>query len=896
MATESSSPVPYYPEALVATPGVSKTPSLDNVVVRVNERGKVFLETYTTSHEFQKSMAKALNDFMSFVRSLSTVSSTLSMQTHHYTPEEDKDGIMHMTLLASQFAQHTAESLTNSFHIFNSFVNFADDVAKKFAPTIRTANPRMDLSGDDAQQLLSFEQTEELSCRSVIESFVSFTNTIHENLKRFTQIKRTVDVHRNDALLALSQRVPNPNDRALKCLREECRVFDAKLKQVTDLKNAVAKLSISGKENEIIHSSAVKALSRMDNVPAVKDFVAKLGESKNAKDVSACIKSLVGGATAVDDLLTWPSFPDIIGIIERAAASEGAASASVAQRELRHGTLRMTEFEKQMLKIMKAQNKFREVLYKAKGNEKVSELTSLMREGTSLFEAPSVFIHNVMELLSDIRMSYVDNEVEFTDFSVPEESFKQFVVLYDRLSPLYEERRKLKKICIQNRLPENVAMLGRKYLFSCFLRFYVVMKQRFTVDAIEKGDCKKDGSLKSDFFEEDGFKVQMFVFSDLIVFKSNNAVKTWKMSTIREVHAGTRGREPCKTTFYIERRLSGKSNYYYFKVRGTKSMDVADMPTVVQRLRVAIKSYQKTSIFAKPLLITSTNVTLSCDGVPRVFLHALAWTLANDMDVKMPFRIPSAKEKMEKAMVMIENGFMPLYESHVPEALIKEMLHTIPGASLKYVPENWTVENEANVRFELAERINRLTSVVQRKLFAIMIAVAHCVIRHGAKTGFPNAESFSPLLGPNLFDYNLTHALQMKSVVPKLFERILDLTTTPAEFREMFWPLFYPDAKMPIDLSKQPTVTVTVKASVPRAAPSVSVVRHRVSNGQSLLRSLRHQKDLKLKLEQNPTVDEDEENDGSDDELSRIEVKDKQKQSSEKQGPSSDHSSDQEQN
>jgi len=173
-------------------------------------------------------------------------------------------------------------------------------------------------------------------------------------------------------------------------------------------------------------------------------------------------------------------------------------------------------------------------------------------------------------------------------------------------------------------------------------------------------------------------------------------------------------------------------------------------------------------------------------------------------------------------------------------------------------------------------------NVPQRKLFGIMVALAHCVLRHHDRTEFERSDSIAVVFAPNVFswDENRNSVYELKTAMPNLFSDILDKTQTPTEFREMFYSLF-PGAKPPPDC----TVRVVARPSAEASAP-VMRRRKKLSGRLSLLRSSAHHAKVISSLSRSPqpivgvrltvptevplhTGGEEEENDGSDDELSR---------------------------
>jgi len=192
---------------------------------------------------------------------------------------------------------------------------------------------------------------------------------------------------------------------------------------------------------------------------------------------------------------------------------------------------------------------------------------------------------------------------------------------------------------------------------------------------------------------------------------------------------------------------------------------------------------------------------LSCDEIPRQFVNAIAWILANDMELEGPFRLSASVEEKRRQRVMAENGFMPMYSSNVPEALLKEWLQRMHGAIIVYDNKKWTIRNPKNIRYELAMKLNkeaRMTSA-QLKVFALMVAVSHCIVRHQAKTKFDSLSTVATVIAQNLFVFDRDSEPEIK-VINDTFTAILEATVKPEQFREMFYSIF-PGANPPEDIT-----------------------------------------------------------------------------------------------
>jgi len=286
------------------------------------------------------------------------------------------------------------------------------------------------------------------------------------------------------------------------------------------------------------------------------------------------------------------------------------------------------------------------------------------------------------------------------------------------------------------------------------------------------------------------------------------------------------------STFIIERAASAQhqAGFYYFRCNATRKMEVVDMKSLVERLQMTIKSHRERNVLTHQLTDMENDYNIACDGLPRLFIHAVAWILANDMKVEGPFRQSPKKVTQNELNVMASNGYMPLYSSHVPEALIKEWLKMIPGCVIKFT-EDWRYSNAANARYELARNINTKMNVSQRKVFAVMVALAHCIVRHHQHTLLATNSAISTVFAQNVFSLANVPPTDLPRLTPltnDIFTEILNQTSTPEKFRQMFFSLFpgtpQPQATVVARHMHYPTVPVPRISRVVLSPPATTLV------------------------------------------------------------------------
>jgi len=248
-------------------------------------------------------------------------------------------------------------------------------------------------------------------------------------------------------------------------------------------------------------------------------------------------------------------------------------------------------------------------------------------------------------------------------------------------------------------------------------------------------------------------------------------------------------------------------------------------------------------------------------------MHAIAWILANDLSVEGPFRIsPGIKDK-EQQKFMLKNGYYPLYTSHVPEQLLKEWIRDIPGAPIEFKAADWRFRNKNNIRFELMNKVEKFLTPAQRKWFALMVAVAHCVMRHTDKTKFADFDAISTVFAPCLFRVSgsggSSDILLGSTETKNTFTQVLECTSTPQHFHEVFRSLL-PKSRFVVQQQQQhsPEAPVSAAASAagattaattttavqpPTLPPRPDSVR-RPNPRQSLMRSSRHHASARKKV------------------------------------------------
>jgi len=805
----------------------------NNSFSRVQERAAQLAIVYRASRNVQKSFNETQKNILELQKALFGYSCVLGKQATTYTAEEDAEGIVHDTETAAHFASYAGESLGRLSMMLNSVVTGVEKNAKKLAINVKCANPNMDLSviGDTViDESIGFKELEKNCGRNAIETFVDLQDTINKCMARMKDISKSLAVHRNDAQLALGISVEDPfskqMENAVKSLGQDCITLDGKLKEMEDVSGRIMRLPDLGK-NDNVKQDLVKALKCATDAKdfgQIRKFISELKKCDTIGKICSCISAFIDSGTDADELQSFLSFEDMINVIQEytddglpvdgknplATVIVPPSGASAPSSRMRRGTLRLKALENALLACLGANETVLEHLAKAK---QIPELAAELHDSYGspiepLLEAPSKFIHRLMELLSNLRISArnPDTGIDESDVAVVEGAFMQFVMLYDRQAQLYAEMREVKRVCAAYNLPASVACLGRKYLFSCsslYLGRMIMFVSRNNV----KHDEEKPGHLLSG----KEVKIDMHVFSDIIVFCTKDNTEIWNMADVKKATKTKSdvGKRESKMVFAIkhyddymkgDKKVTGDW-YYYFKVRATRTMEDADLPTIVERLSLAIETHKSRNILTMTYPVLSSDPTLSCDEVPRQFLHAIAWILANDMKAEGPFRITGSEVEKKAEKVMLANGYFPLYSPYLPEFLLKDWLKGIPGAIIDFNSADWEIKNKNNLRYELSQHLNHLLKPAQLKLFAIMVATAHCIIRHSDKTRFKKAGEIAPVFAPNLFLCSDSDFCFLADPMINVFTQVLNETNTPEKFREMFFSVFR-GATEPADLTK----------------------------------------------------------------------------------------------
>jgi len=294
-------------------------------------------------------------------------------------------------------------------------------------------------------------------------------------------------------------------------------------------------------------------------------------------------------------------------------------------------------------------------------------------------------------------------------------------------------------------------------------------------------------------------------------------VEKWPMIQVRSAHK-TKNRfgQDSKSVFAVKKFNIGLDNnvFYYFQVRGSQDMEDASVLTIGERLNNAVDAHKSTNIMTHSYQSLCADPTIACDDLPRQFMFSIAWILANDMKVPNPFDKGKKPDTLKDARVMADNGYLPLYTSYSPEILLREWLNLIDGATIPFRESDWVVKNPANMRYEYADKLNTMLTPAQLKLFAVMVALAHCACRHKECTQYKDFDTAAREMASCVFYSPPCDAQQ------KVFARILEFTKTSNEFREMFHTVFH-DARPPVDVTKQPQPVVRTP-SVQQTKPSPS--------------------------------------------------------------------------
>ena len=711
---------------------------------------------------------------------------------------------------------------------FDTQVSATESIAKEIAIIIKLAEPSIELSAIGGMELgggVTYSQLERLSVDACAKSFMMTRNAVSECIGRLTDIRKSLDMGKGDALTLLNAPNPAPTDTRMKnllrSLKQECDDFAKQLDLTARLHRHVMGIPDPDPVNpDPIKQKLVNSLGNVIDKRIVDPLRSFSGACKNcetADDLFKFIKSSVDRGCAADELLSWSSFEDVIDTILQYNDESRSPSQYV-----RRGCLRLSAFECTCFEYLETSENVRLDLEKAKRVDYLSdELHQFvdMKWVTpmSLLDCVSDFIHKVLRVLSEMNISRGGADDDDDNGFYAHEAFKQFVKMYDVQNQVLSDLRQVRQVVQAEALDEAIIQRGRSYLFSAEVLSlgpsvqFSDMRNLRTVDL----DSILDHRRK---------KVKIHVFSDVVVFACEGKTETWDIKDLRSVQVAFHqpGRVS-SSTFIIERSTSEghKAGFYYFRCNASRKMEVVDMKSLMERLQMAIKSHAERNVLTHRLVDMENDYNIACDGLPRLFIHAVAWILANDMKVEGPFRQAPRRVVQNEMNVMVSNGYMPLYSSHVPEALIKEWLKMIPGCVIDF-SEEWRIKSSANSFYELATKIDTKMNVSQRKMFAVMVALAHCIVRHHKTTRLETNPAIATVFAQNVFslEHVLAHDLpRMTTLANITFTEILNQTSTPEQFRRLFFSLF-PGTPQP-----QLTVVAT-RPAIPATRPAPSMAAH----------------------------------------------------------------------
>lgn len=545
---------------------------------------------------------------------------------------------------------------------------------------------------------------------------------------------------------------------------------------------------------ELLDAMAEKAPKQ-----TMKAFAEKVMAAKNVNRLCAVIGEYFDLGTAADVLLSRLSFVDMIDIIGQFQSVSTGADA--AKPYLRRGVLRLGSFEQACVAFLQNKHTLLRALETAM---KVTAVKSIVSEFTSknnvtprdVFEAPSRFLHDTVVSLNELAMLDMDaDEADLQMVDVTYAAFKQFVLFYDRTDEVLYRKNLLKQF---EKFDEHASDEHRPLLIEPGRRLLFTEKVTY-VGAYDnkqgKGSSQVGGRLSR------SIKYTMCVFSDLLMFlpKKSQAI-VWPMNEISvcERVVGKNGELDPKR-FIVQDKLNGLYNVFRYKHGG----DV--VASVVARLHTALASHQQNTVFGKKLSDLADDPTLSSDGIPRFVAHAVAWILANDMQVEGPFRRSANLRSTNSEYVMLEHKLLPTYTHHEPEAMLKRWLCQLPGRLLRYTSEWGDAAEGPDAAAKLANLINTSVAPAERKLLALLVAVAHCIVRHQATTNL-KFDTISTVMAQNAFLITGSgDAITETTGANKVFSAILTHTDTPEKFRTMFESLFVEPTYM-LDSSITPIV------------------------------------------------------------------------------------------
>ena len=524
-----------------------------------------------------------------------------------------------------------------------------------------------------------------------------------------------------------------------------------------------------------------------DTVPEqnMSEFAKKLQGARNVRGLCSIIGQEMDTGTPVDVLLSRMSFVDVIEVIEQfQSVPEGADAGTPC---LRRGVLRMKLFERACVTYLQNRQKVLDALEAA---AKVPLLKNTLGAFTSrnnvtpadILEAPSKFLHGVLSCLNDLAMLDGDGAEEYDQMvDVAYAAFKQFVIFYDRMDELLRNKNRISQFALLEDIPFNkervrIVEPGRRVLYQENVTFIGACDTKMRQGKVR---FQTGGRLR-----RCDTKYVLYVFSDMLMFvDSKDRAFVWPLSEVNVCeHAMANAAETDEGKFVLQDKLNGLFSHFECKRK-------SDVASLVARVHTALVTHRQNTVFGKRLSDVTSDANLSSDGVPRFVAHAIAWILANDMQAEGPFRQSARTQNVESELVVIDHNLFPCYAHHEPEAVLKRWLCQLPGRLVRFTAEWEAAAASRDAPARLAELLNARVPPPERRIFALMVALAHCIVRHTATTRL-DFTTVSTVMAQNVFFISERDVQKYTVCANQVFRSILVHSDTPEKFRAMFASLF----------------------------------------------------------------------------------------------------------
>lgn len=360
-------------------------------------------------------------------------------------------------------------------------------------------------------------------------------------------------------------------------------------------------------------------------------------------------------------------------------------------------------------------------------------------------------------------------------------AFKQFVIFYDRMDELLRNKNRISQFALLEDIPFNkervrIVEPGRRVLYQENVTFIGACDTKMRQGKVR---FQTGGRLR-----RCDTKYVLYVFSDMLMFvDSKDRAFVWPLSEVNVCeHAMANAAETDEGKFVLQDKLNGLFSHFECKRK-------SDVASLVARVHTALVTHRQNTVFGKRLSDVTSDANLSSDGVPRFVAHAIAWILANDMQAEGPFRQSARTQNVESELVVIDHNLFPCYAHHEPEAVLKRWLCQLPGRLVRFTAEWEAAAASRDAPARLAELLNARVPPPERRIFALMVALAHCIVRHTATTRL-DFTTVSTVMAQNVFFISERDVQKYTVCANQVFRSILVHSDTPEKFRAMFASLF----------------------------------------------------------------------------------------------------------